>query len=130
MTFPSVSEITFRADVLDAAAPVLLKLRAPGCGPCRAMNPVIDEVAVECAGDVALNIEADPVIADRLADRGIPLLGLFRGGKEVGRGPGPDVEDPGLRLHRPASRPRPVISRTGRLRVRPARSPPNTAPPG
>ncbi|MCJ2064736.1 thioredoxin family protein [Methylobacterium sp. J-088] len=51
-------------------------------------EPIIEEVAAEYAGEIAVraaDIEADPAIAERLAVRGIPLLVLFRGGAEVGR---------------------------------------------
>ncbi|UHC19949.1 thioredoxin domain-containing protein (plasmid) [Methylobacterium currus] len=91
MTIPAITDATFQAEVLEAATPVLLKLWAPWCGPCRAMSPVVDEIAAEYAGEIAVRaveVDGNPGIAERLAMRSIPLLVLFRDGREVGRAAG------------------------------------------
>jgi thioredoxin 1 len=79
---------TFETDVLEASEPVVIDFYADWCGPCRAMSPVIEQVAAEFAGRVKigkLDVDENQELAIRYGVMGIPTLGLFRGGKLVDR---------------------------------------------
>lgn len=78
-----VSDDTFEAEVLKAAQPVLVDYWAEWCGPCRAIAPVLDELAAEYAGRVKickLNVDENQNTPPRYGIRGIPTLMLFRNG--------------------------------------------------
>lgn len=79
---------TFEADVLQASEPVVVDFYADWCGPCRMMNPVVEQLASELVGKVTigkLDVDVNQEIAIRYGVMGIPTLGLFRGGKLVDR---------------------------------------------
>ena len=79
---------TFEADVLSAAEPVVVDFYADWCGPCRAMTPVVEQLADEFAGKVKigkLDVDVNQDIAIRYGVMGIPTLGLFRDGRLVDR---------------------------------------------
>jgi len=68
--------------------PVLLDLWAPWCGPCQTIAPAIEQLASEMAGRVRvgkLNVDENPVIAERFNIRSIPALLVLKGGREVDR---------------------------------------------
>jgi thioredoxin 2 len=83
-----VTDATFAAEVERSSMPVLVDLWAPWCGPCRAISPILEDLAAEMAGRVRvakLNIDENPATTNRFNIRSIPALLFFRGGREVDR---------------------------------------------
>jgi thioredoxin 1 len=80
----SATGANFKALVLESDLPVLVDFWAPWCGPCRAIGPVLEEVAAEYAGQakvVKVNVDEEPQIAASLGVRSIPTLVLFDRGE-------------------------------------------------
>jgi len=81
---PPAHDKMTRGDTL----PILVDYWAPWCGPCRMMAPQFAQAAQVLKGRARfakINTEDHPQIAQRLGIRGIPLLILYAGGREVGR---------------------------------------------
>jgi thioredoxin 2 len=84
----AVTDATFAAEVERAPQPVLLDLWAAWCAPCRAIAPVIDQLASEMGGRVKfakLNVDENPTTAARFNVSSIPTLLVLKEGREVDR---------------------------------------------
>lgn len=82
----AVTDQNFDDEVINSDKPVLVDYWAEWCGPCKAIAPVLDDVASEYADTVKitkLNIEENPSMASKYGIRSIPTLLLFKGGEVV-----------------------------------------------
>jgi thioredoxin 1 len=83
----NISDDSFAKEVLDSEKPVLVDFWAQWCAPCKAIAPVLEEVATEQQDKikiVKLNIDDNPETAPKYGVRGIPTLLLFKAGEVVG----------------------------------------------
>lgn len=81
-----VTDATFETLVLKSDTPALVDFWASWCAPCRAIAPIVDEMATQFNGRVRvakMNVDDNPATPGRYGVRGIPTLILFKDGKVV-----------------------------------------------
>jgi thioredoxin 1 len=73
-----VTDATFAGEVLASGQPVVVDFWAPWCGPCKAIEPALEELPLEV---VRLDVDTSPATAARYGVLALPTVILFAGGK-------------------------------------------------
>ncbi|MCC6807567.1 MAG: thioredoxin [Deltaproteobacteria bacterium] len=82
----AVTDQNFETEVVKNSKPTLVDFWAPWCGPCRAIAPMVEELAGTYAGKVnvrKMNVDDHPQTASKFGIRAIPTLLLFKNGQVV-----------------------------------------------
>jgi thioredoxin 1 len=83
-TVSQIGDDAFEQEVLQSKTPVLIDFWAPWCAPCRAIAPVVEEIARDYAGRLKvlkMNVDDNPRTPSRYGVRGIPNLIIFQAGQ-------------------------------------------------
>lgn len=86
MSATDVTEATFNDEVLGAEGTVLVDFWAEWCGPCRAVSPILDQIASENPDKiriVKLNVDDNPELAMKYQITSIPAMKVYQGGEVV-----------------------------------------------
>jgi thioredoxin 1 len=81
-----VTDHNFATEVLASEKPIMVDFWAEWCGPCRAVSPILDQIASEHADKidvVKLNVDDNPETAMKYQVTSIPTMKIFRGGEVV-----------------------------------------------
>ena len=84
MTILKTTDASFEVDVLQSDVPVVVDFWAEWCGPCKAIAPLLEELATDKGAIVRIakvNIDDNPLTPTKYGVRGIPTLMLFKNGE-------------------------------------------------
>ena len=82
----AVTDASFNADVLQSEKPIIVDFWAEWCGPCRAVSPILEEIAGEHADKISvvkLNVDENPRTAAAYGITSIPTMNVYQGGQVV-----------------------------------------------
>lgn len=82
----TITDSTFKSEVLESKMPVLVDFWAPWCAPCRIVSPIIDELSTEYAGKVKvgkMNVDENTDVPGQFGIMSIPTILVFKNGKPV-----------------------------------------------
>ena len=80
------TDANFESEVLQSPVPVLVDFTATWCGPCKALAPIVEELAKDFAGKVKmgkLDIDHSRNVPTKYGIMAVPTIILFKGGREV-----------------------------------------------
>ena len=81
-----VTDATFEAQVMNSEKTILVDFWAEWCGPCRAVSPILDQIAAEHSENITivkLNVDDNPQTAMKYQITSIPMMKVFKGGEVV-----------------------------------------------
>jgi len=84
----TVTDATFKQEVLESQLPVLVDFWAPWCGPCKMIGPVLEEYAKDNGDKITIakvNVDEEQSYAGQFGVMSIPTMILFHNGKAVGQ---------------------------------------------
>ena len=80
------NDLNFEQEVVNSSVPVLVDFTATWCGPCKALAPIIDQIAGDLDGKVKvgkLDVDDSPITAGKFGVRGVPTIMVFKNGQRA-----------------------------------------------
>jgi thioredoxin 1 len=81
-----ITDNNFQTEVLESKVPVLVDFWADWCGPCKALEPILEQIAKEQEGKIKIckvNVEDNPQLAASFNIRNIPFIAFVKDGQKV-----------------------------------------------